>query len=453
MTDLTSLSQLFVKRCPVRAGLLAISSLLPAIVAAAGPVAASPREVTLADCVALAAERSPALEAERSRLAQAQADDVVARAALLPRLTASGSVTEQNADRLSPLGSSPRPPLPSLYTEEAVVAIRGRWVLFDGLRGWNAHAAAERALDAGEAAVGLASADATLFTVQAFYRLLAAQELARVADEAAGRQLGFERLVTALAETGRGSRLDLARARAQRLDAERARVAAREAETLAMAQLRRTMGLDGGEVLHAAGPLREPAPPPEDDGLAVARALHRSADLRRLDLQVAAARASARASRGTWFPEISVQGSYGWRGRDVGGRAPEWLAGAYAEWALFESGAGNATAARASARARELEANRRAAALQLEADLRDALGAWRTAYAAAAATRESAAASREALEAATALYGMGRVTSLDVLTANVELARAESARALALADAAVARARVERLAGAASDPE
>lgn len=410
---------------------------------------AAPRALTLEECLSLAAERSPASQAERERLAQARADVAVARGALLPRVSGSAYAVELNGDRLSPAAGTPAGAAPELYTQEAFAGLRGKWVLFDGLRGWNAHAAARRGVEAGRAAVSLAAADVRLAVTQAFYRLLAAQELTRVADGALGRQRAFEELAVAFADAGRGSRVDPLRARAQRLDAERALVAARETEAVSGSQLRRAIGLDGAGRVQASGALPEPVPPPDAAAEAplVERVLRSSADLGRLDAQVAQARAAARAAHGTWFPELSAQGAYGWRARDVGGNATEWTAGVYAEWPLLEGGAGKGAVDKAAARARELEANRRAFALAVEADLQEALAAWRSAFAAATSTTQSAEASRAALEATTALYRTGRASALDALTAQVDLARAEAARTLAYADAAVARARVERLAG------
>jgi len=446
----TPLSQRRFCRCS--AGIAAIITALvsPSVVLAAGrDVPADTRALTLEESLAAAAERSPATLAERERLAQAVADDAIVRAALLPRVSGSAYAVELSADRLSPLGGVPISAAQALYTREAFAGVRGKWVLFDGLRGWNAHAAAERGIDAARAAVSLTAADVRLAVTQAFYRLLEAQELTVVAEGAVARQRAFEELAVALADAGRGSRVDPLRARAQRLDAERALVAAREAESVAGVQLRRSIGVDVPERLRARGGFPDPAPPPDENAetLLASRALESSADLGRLDLLIAQARATRRAAHGTWFPELSLQGGYGWRARDVGGNGVEWTGGAYAEWPLFEGGAGKGAADRAAARARELEANRRALSLAIEADLREALAGWRSAFAAAGSTGESADASRAALEVATALYRLGRVGALDVLSAQLDLARAEAARTQALADVAVGRARVERLAG------
>jgi len=422
-------------------------ALLPVVALGQLPTPPGAPALTLEQGLAIAQERSPALALERARLEEASADDAIALAGLLPRVSVSAYGQRLNADRLGPLGTSAHVPGATLYTEEAFAGARAKQVLFDGSRAWHAHAATERGLDAARLGVELTSADVVLGVTQAFVRLAVAQEIARVAGDAVERQRAFEDLARALAEAGRGSKVDPLRARAQRLDAERALVAAHEAEAAAAAQLRRSMGDDPGDPVRAAGALPEPMAAPDDERALVASALAGSKDLVRVERQTAQASASAIAAAATWFPEISVQGTYGWRGRDVGGRAPEWSAGAFLEWPIFEGGAGHGAADKARARVAQAEAARSALELQIEADVREALAGWRSAFAAAASTAESVVVSGEALAAAEALYRAGRATALDVLTAQVELARSEASRTQALGDVVVARARVERLVG------
>ncbi len=400
--------------------------------------------MTLEACLALAEEMSPPITLERERISEAEADDIVARAGLLPRITASAYAQRLNSDRSSPLGTTPPQ---GLYTQEAFAGVRAKQVLFDGFRVWNAHAATERGIDAARAGLTASRADTVFAVAQAFVRLTEAQELTGVAEDALSRQRKFEDLTDALFAAGRTSRVDPLRARAQRLDAERALVAARASEEVAGVFLRRAIGLESQVRLRAEGPLPEASPPSEPDQQLLDQALHRDVDIIRLDLQIAQARATMASSSATWFPEISLQGSYGYRGRDIGGRAPEWVGGVFLDWAVFEGGAGKALVDKASARTRQFEASRRALALQVEVDLRDALAAWRVAAAAAVSVAQAVEANREAVAAVLELYRAGRGTALDVLTAELELARAQAARIQALGDIAVARARVARVVG------
>jgi outer membrane protein TolC len=412
-------------------------------------VAAQAREVTLADAVAAARARSPAVGVEVARLGEAEADATTASAGLWPRLSASASYVQLNSDRLSPLGGMTLPggATPTLYTTESFVGARAKQVLFDGVRSWKSRAAGQHGVAAERAAVAGAQADAVLGATVAFTRLLAAQQLRDVALASLERQQVFAELTRARASAGKSSELDAMKAAAQRLDAERVLVAAREAEASAAAELARATGDEDETPLVAVGGLGDEGEPPVPaPGAIVAAALARDPDVARVRALLAQAEASVWASRGGYLPELSVQGTYGYRQRDVGGGAAEWTAGVYADWLLFEGFGNTAAVDKAEARARGLRETERSLRLQLGAEATQAVAAWRGAVAAIAATAEGVRVAREALTAADALYQLGRATGLDVLTAQSEIVRAEASLVQARADLVVARARVARLA-------
>ena len=103
--------------------------------------------------------------------------------------------------------------------------------------------------------------------------------------------------------------------------------------------------------------------------------------------------------------------------------------------------------ARAQARLTQAQETRRALELDIGTQVRDVLGAWRTALSDARAATRLVETDREALAAAETLYRAGKATALDVLSAQADLARAEGAQVTALADHAGAQARLARLTG------
>jgi outer membrane protein len=419
-----------------------MAPLLGVALAVAWPASAA-RKVTLAEALALATEQSPLVEQGQARLAEARADATAARASFFPKISASAAYSWLDPDRLSPLGAA-SPSMPTLYGREGLAVARGKQVLFDGLKSWEATAAADRGVAAEEIGARTAGADAQLAVTQAFVRLLSAQNLTAVAEQSLARQRLFEGQIAEQLEVGKGARLDLLRAQAQRLEAERALVAAREGQKLAAALLSRAIGLDGAEELAAEGELgvetEESVPSPS-------QARRTNPDLRRTELLLEQSQSLAGVSRGGFLPELSLQGSYGYRSRDVGGSADEWTAGVFLDWALFDGLATRAQVSKSEARLAQVRATRRALELQVDSDVQEALANLRTAVAAARSTEKTIAVAREAAEAAAALYEVGRATGLDVLTAQAELARAEAALVLARGDAAVAKARLARLLG------
>lgn len=404
------------------------------------------RALTLEEALAIAREESPSLAIAQARLTQAEADLTLAGSALLPKVAASASYNRLGADRLGPTGVTPDG-RSAAYGSELFVGLRARQVLFDGLRGLASRRSASHGVEAELAGIETARAELDYAVVQSFVRLVGAQQQVEVAQQAHGRQQAFESLTDARVRGGRGTRLDVLRATAQRLDAERVLAAAQGTRAVTEAQLRRLLGTPDATPLRAAGRLPESLPPPPDEEAVVAAALASNPDYGRVRLQVRQAQATASAAAAGWFPELSLQGAAGYRARDVGGEAPEWNAGVFLDWPLFDGGATVGQVRRARARVAELEQAPRALALQLRADVREALAAWEVAVSTVRASTASAAASHEADGAATALFEQGRATALDVLTGHADTTRAEAARIQALAELSLARARLDRLIG------
>jgi OMF family outer membrane factor len=409
--------------------------------------------IGLDSAVATARVHAPALLAERGRQGAADADRSAATGALLPRIQASGSLTWLDDGRLGAVGPVP------LYDQEALATLRARQVLFDW-RAFSARRSAGRSADAADAAVATAEAESVFAATAGWVRLAQAEELEKSSAAALARARAFEEMSAAFAGAGRGTKLDPLRARTARLEAERAALAAREAVPAAAARLGQVIGRPDAARLRTDGRWPTLPAPPTSGAAALERVRHSSPDLARLDALVAAARSNAAGARATWLPELAAVGTYGWRERTTPafGSAPradagagEWSAGVTAEWTLFEGGAGRASTARADARVAELEAIRSGLALQLEADVQEALGAWRSAAAGLDAARHGVAAATEARAASAALFAEGRATSLDVLAAEADLQRAEGAATGALGDLIVAHARAVRI-GAAESP-
>lgn len=443
---------------PERCGNTGIA--LAALLLAAAPVgpraaddAAGTQTIGLDAAVGSARARAPALQAERGRQGAAEADRAATTGALLPRIQASGAITWLDEGRLGAVGPAP------LYDREALATLRARQLLFDW-RALSARRAAGFSVDAADAAVSTAEADAVFAATAGWVRLAQAEELEKTTAAALARARAFEETSAAFAAAGRGTKIDPLRARAARLEAERAAIAARESVPALASRLGQAIGRPDAARLRTDGRWPAAAAPPADDAAPLARVRAANQDLVRLDALLAAARASAAGARSTWLPELAAVGTYGWRERSTPGAGPtsattagadEWTAGVTAEWTLFEGGAGRAAASRADARVVELDALRDGLALQLEADAREALATWRSASAGLDAARQGAAVATEARAAAAALFAEGRATALDVLAAEADLARAEAAATGALGDLIVARARAVRI-GAATSP-
>lgn len=406
------------------------------------------QSLTLEQSIALALEHNPAVTVERERLGQAEEDYVVARAALLPKLTGSAYYNRLDPGRLNPAGfaSSTGTP-PTLFVEEGFAGLRLRQLVIDG-SSWLTLRAAGQGVDAQRSSVVASQAETIFAVTLAHIRILEADSMVAVAREAVSRQAAFEALTEVLFAAGKISRLDRLKAEAQRMDAERALVAAREAAALAEALLGRAIGVMDRPV-RATGELRGQLEPPPGEESVLARATSRNPQLKRHGAQARQLDAAVWAARGLHFPELSLQGTYGYRHRDIGGGATEYTAGVFLDVPLFSGLATGAAVKRAEARRREFDASRHAVENQLRVDAREALTSWRVAVESARFATKSLELNREAVAAATSLYEAGKATALDVLTAQAELTRAEGTLVQAFGDYGLARARVERVTGSA----
>lgn len=282
---------------------------------------------------------------------------------------------------------------------------------------------------------------------QAFSRALDARDTVRVAASTLKRQQAFEALTTDFFKAGKTTRLDALKAEAARLDAERVLANAREAEKMALVSLAQAIGLSPGLAFSVEGELpgRFEEPSPDDEMLRTAVA--RNPDVKQAQLQVAQAEESLRSAQAARKPELALLGSYGYRERDIGGSAPEWIVGLAGTWTLYDGGALPAQSEKARARLNQAREAGRIVELGVQTQVKDALRAWRTALNDARASAKLVEANSESLKAAEVLYRSGKATALDVLTAQADLARAEGAQVHAAADYAVARHAVARLVG------
>jgi outer membrane protein TolC len=418
---------------------IAILLILQVSLGAAGAEAAD--TLTFQGAVSAAIEHSPSVGIERGKLRQAEADYRAARAGLLPHLSASASWFRLDPDRLS-MGTLPGA---RLYEREAYGGIGLSQLLFDGTTDPHRKAAA-KAAEAQDAAVAASRNLAAFQAANAFIQVLEAQALQQAAEQAVQRALTFEAMSTAYFDAGKVTRLDMLHARSGRLEAEATCIMARELGESGMALLAAVIGREDPS-FSVDGRLPAAVPPVPPDSMIINVAMARNPDMQRMKKMSGSAGYGADAARGARYPTITAKAGWGYRDRDIGGGAGEWSAGLQLDLALFDGGAVESAIAKADAAIIESREAERSLRLAVQSQLRRELSAWRTAAAEFRAAEESVTAGRESLDAAQALYRVGKAASLDVLTAQQELSAAENKRAVALAGYASARAGVDLLTG------
>ncbi len=404
---------------------------------------ATAKILTLDQCIELALQNNPGLQIEREKIIELENDYRIASSGLYPKLTANAYYTRVNPDRV---GIQPA----MQYREESLGQVKLKQLLFDGGKTSNNGRAAEKAAEAQrESAVGT-RLDTVYSVSQAYYRVLEARELVRVGENSRSQREAFFKLTDSFFKAGKASRLEALKAEAQLLEAERGLVQAREALGISELILKKTIGIGVQAPIDIADGLPETFPEPGNQETLLSEMLQNNPDLKRSAQFKEQASWSVNSATGSYLPEISLQGSYGYRERDSGTppkAGDEWLGGVFLEWSLFEGGLTRAQVGKARARYRETEWNERGVRDQVQVDFRQALADIKTALASIKSSKRLVEAQDEAYKAAVEFYKRGKSTYIEVLTAETDLIQAKASYVRSVGDYQSASARLDRVIG------
>ena len=193
-------------------------------------------------------------------------------------------------------------------------------------------------------------------------------------------------------------------------------------------------------------------PPPADPPVpsrveAEQAALRDRPAFKRAALQLSLAETARKAAKGSFLPQVSVQGLYEFNGNTFTDRASSWMVAGQLRWTLF-AGGGNLARLRAAT-----EAASRASAERESAETGLRLDAWTTraqleaAVAREAVGRAAVLQARESQRIIRDRYEAGLTGVNDVLRAANALLDAETLRTSAVVDLMVARAALDRSMG------
>jgi outer membrane protein len=398
------------------------------------------QKLTLDECIALALKNNAGLQIEREKIVELEHDYRVAASALYPKLFFSAYYQRVDEDRLGV-------PSNMLYSEETLAQAKLKQILFDGGKAWNNRSAAIRAEDAQKESAEATRLDTIFAVSQSYYRVLEAREILRVSETSREQRAAFFTLTEAFYKAGRATRLEFLKAEAQLLDAERSVSLSREAFRLSELILKKVIAIDLGTDIEITNSFPEELPDPPGEDLLMQEAFAKNPDLKKMFLVKEQSEASLRAAQGLFWPEVSLQGTYGYRERDTASRDSEWTAGVFLEWSLFEGGLTRAQVGKARSKVNQLTWTEKALRDQVQVDLREALGILRTSIAAVKSSRRLLEAQEEAYQAALAFYTRGKSTYIEVLGAQVDLTQAKAALIRALGDYQNARAKLDRVTG------
>lgn len=390
--------------------------------------------LTLAEALAIARTTSPVLAAADAGIRQAQARELVARAAGRPRVLASGAWIRFQDPPVLALG--PAGSYAPFLTNGYLLQLGVTQPLYTGGRVSQTVRAAEAASSAADAQRAATEVQLTAHVAHAHDDALLARAFREVAEAGAAVLRDAVRVAREHYDAGTVSRLDVLRAET-RLSAAETRVReATDAVQTALERLAVSVGLDP----MGARPVRGDLVLDESAEMQSIRALAdmdtEPPDVEALRRGAAAWEAQARAAAAARRPAVSLYASaVTTRPELVTGRerwAAEWLAGLFVTWPFLDSGAsgGASRAARAAADRATAEADQ--AMLRAKVEVRAHYRELERAARDAIAGRENVARAERALEIARDRYLDGIGIQLEVLEAETDLrsARIDLLRAI-----------------------
>lgn len=396
--------------------------------------------LTLEEAVAAGLEDHPRAAAARAEADGALARARQARAAYYPQISIAADWTKNRAFYPMLGAGAVR------ETEVGSAQIVLRQTLYDFGRTSGAARAARLERAAAEQAHAAARQDAALRTKEAFFLVLAAETQVAAEREASAAKEAVLRQARGYFAEGVRSKLDVSRAEADLHAARAALIRAENNLDLARVELAGSMGRAGSETRALAEP-GAPLTEVPDREEARRLALAGSADLRRLDSLLGAARAGASAARSGHLPVLSGAAS---AGRADGSFPPHgnvWSAGIGLSIPVFSGFSTREKSKEADAALRAVAAERESLELAVGKAVDSAWLAVREASARIASTEKQESAARESRTLAVARYGEGVGSIVEASDAQASAIEAETARIQAAYDARIARARLERAFG------
>ena len=384
--------------------------------------------------------RNTTLAQSVARVNEARALRGLEAFALLPTVNASGSRSTSR-----PSGRDPFVPPGIGKTTTFKAGFDASWEidLFGGARSARRAVRAEQA--AAESGLEVARQAVIAEVAQAYFSLRAEQERLRVVTRSVADLEENQRLLVARFDAGRGTDLDVSRARSLWLQTS-ARIPQTE---LAISRDEQRLAVLTAEPIAALrGMLGEPRPlPPMPSLVAVgtpADWLRRRPDVRQAEQQLISATARVGIDAADYLPNLTLLGGFGWTGqlaKDIGASdARRWNYGPSLQWSFLDVGRVRQRVRAGKARVAGALAAYDATVLLALEETENGLAGYRAGNQVAVALAGATAAAREATTVAKARFDAGAIDTLAFLDTERaqldledQLATAESQRATALA--------------------
>ncbi len=412
----------------------------PSPVSERAPIAG--RILTLDECIAIALEAQPKIQATLYDYAAARYRVTQALAPLLPQL--SGLVSASQTQVTSPSATTGKVSTSSSRLADNFLAqMQLSQLLFDFGKNLAATEAARKLAEVAVEDVELQRQLISLAVKEAYTNILFAGRLIRVQDQAVQRAELNLRSAKGFFEVGTRPKSDVARAEVDVANARVDLIRARNALRTARVALNTAMAIDVDTPTEIQDNLVFEAANLDRAQLR-GEALRSRPEYRQSKLRVSAAEATERQTFRGFFPDISGTGSYG-------GSQPQlnenWTLGLSLSWSLFDGG--NRVAKYQEAKANLEGARQRVKSTELDIiqNVEQAEIAVEEAQERIQAAQALVASAQENFRLAQGRFDAGVGTILELTDAQLALTQAQNTEAQALADYRIALARLDRAVG------
>jgi outer membrane protein len=411
---------------------VALAILVPLALASqpAQPPPSQPMRLTLADAQRIAVENNPRYSSAKFTAAAAHQQPAEYRAAELPTL--SGQITGVGADNGTRLAAGALNN-PTVYSRAATGVIANQLITDFG-RTHNLVGMSNLQAQAQDQNGEATRADVVLGATRAYYDLLRAQAVLKVAGQTVtARQLVSEQ-TGALAQSKLRSQLDVTFADVNLSDARLLQLQAENGVNSAEAELAAALGLPAQTSFDVADEPMPAALPTQPDPL-IAQAMQTRPDLKTLQLQQSAAERFTRAEHDLYYPTVSALAAAGAVPAGVSQVPREYGAvGLNVSIPILNGGLFKARESEASLRAQAAAKNVADLANRITRDVRVAWLNSSTALRRVSLTQQLVDQATQALDLAQSRYSLGLSSIVELSQAQLNLTAAQIQSATARYD-------------------
>src|SRR6184192_765386 len=422
----------------------ALAQMAPVPATGRAPIAG--RVLTLDECVAIALEAQPTIQATLYDYAAARYRVAQALAPLLPQVSGLVAATKSESSAVStfaPTGRLTQSQTFKGFSETFIAQVVLSQLLFDFGKNLAATEAARKLAEVAVEDVELQRQLISLAVKEAYTNILFAQRLIRVQQQAVQRAELNLRSAKGFFDVGTRPKSDVARAEVDVANARVDLIRARNALRTAIVALNIAMAIDVDSPLQIVDNLIY-QPVTLDRQALRADSLRQRPEYRQAKLRAAAAEATERQTFRNFFPDVTGSGAYG-------GAQPQfnesWSATLSLNWSLFDGGNRIARYQEAKANLEGARARVRSTELDIVQNVEQAEIAVEEAQERILAAQTLVASAQENFRLAQGRFDAGVGTILELTDAQLALTQAQNTESQALADYRIALARLDRAVG------